>query len=162
MDLSKYKKGVFLLVNKELAEVPSLLKDGENFKMIVNGQVNNRQGLLVLTDMRVFWFAKRMFGGTDFSEISLQKVAGASVRRDGISNKVSITYSGGSIDVLVADSKVANEFATETQVKEDVKQVALVQTDDLIDKLERLAALKEKGILTESEFLNQKAVLLNS
>ncbi|MDU6539582.1 SHOCT domain-containing protein [Mixta calida] len=33
--------------------------------------------------------------------------------------------------------------------------------DDLISKLERLAQLKEKGILTEEEFLQQKQRLLN-
>jgi hypothetical protein len=33
-------------------------------------------------------------------------------------------------------------------------------TDDVVAKLERLASLKEKGILTEDEFQMQKAKLL--
>ena len=35
-----------------------------------------------------------------------------------------------------------------------------VDTDDVISKLERLAKLKEQGILTEEEFLVQKAKIL--
>jgi len=36
------------------------------------------------------------------------------------------------------------------------------ETDDIISKLERLAALKEKGLLTQNEFDTQKAKILQS
>ncbi|MEM7656046.1 MAG: SHOCT domain-containing protein [Bacteroidota bacterium] len=36
------------------------------------------------------------------------------------------------------------------------------EEDDVITKLEKLASLKERGILTEEEFLAQKAKILNS
>ena len=37
---------------------------------------------------------------------------------------------------------------------------AMPSSDDVIDKIERLAALRAKGILTEDEFAAKKAELL--
>lgn len=38
--------------------------------------------------------------------------------------------------------------------------VQTFRTNDYIDKLEKLAQLKEKGIITEEEFENKKAIIL--
>ena len=41
------------------------------------------------------------------------------------------------------------------------KDDAAPQADDVVSKLERLAALKSQGILTDEEFLDQKRKILN-
>ncbi|MBS3938793.1 MAG: SHOCT domain-containing protein [Peptococcaceae bacterium] len=41
------------------------------------------------------------------------------------------------------------------------KDNAAPQADDVVSKLERLAALKSQGILTDEEFLDQKRKILN-
>ncbi|MFE6764828.1 SHOCT domain-containing protein [Streptomyces sp. NPDC057689] len=54
-------------------------------------------------------------------------------------------------------------FAEQEAAQQPVQpapQPAAAQGDDIIGQLERLAALKEQGVLTEAEFEAQKARLL--
>lgn len=164
MDIQPFKRGEFLFVNKELDELLSKLNQNEHLRMVISGQSNSRAGLLVLTDIRIFWYAKRMFGGSDFQEVPLAKIGGASVSRSGITNKLKVTYTGGSIEVSVSSNAVATEFAAAIQTPISVQPITVPQneTSDIISKLERLAALKEKGILTDAEFAAQKSALLNA
>jgi hypothetical protein len=164
MDLSNYKRGTFLMVGKELEELPSKLREGENINQIICGQMNSRQGILVLTDIRVFWFAKRTFGGADFAETPISKIGGANVKREGISNILAISFSGGNIEVKVSESKTAAEFAAaiSNQPSPSPQIAPHQQTSDLISQLERLAALKSNGILTDEEFAQQKAKILSA
>ena len=46
-------------------------------------------------------------------------------------------------------------------MQESASARASADTDDFISKLERLAKLKEQGILTEEEFQAQKMKILN-
>lgn len=164
MDIQPYKRGEFLFVGKELDELPSKLTQTEQLRMVVSGQSNKRSGILVLTNTRIFWYARRNFGGSDFQEVLLSKVGGASVSRSGIANKLEVTFSGGSIEVSISSNSAANEFAAAVQSLFESNPNFVsnnLPPDDIITKLERLAALKDKGILTDVEFAAQKKILLS-
>ncbi|WP_330455124.1 MULTISPECIES: SHOCT domain-containing protein [unclassified Streptomyces] len=57
-------------------------------------------------------------------------------------------------------ARFAEQEAAQQPVQPAAPQPAASQGDDIIGQLERLAALKEQGVLTEAEFEAQKARLL--
>lgn len=56
-------------------------------------------------------------------------------------------------------NRTENEFR---ENKASSKEEKTVLTDDISVQLERLAALKDKGILSEEEFASQKAKILEN
>ena len=57
-------------------------------------------------------------------------------------------------DILLREKKILNKFRGEE--KEDIK----FSDDDVFAQIEKLASLKEKGLISEEEFNQKKTVLL--
>lgn len=67
--------------------------------------------------------------------------------------------------MAIADSKTYQEItglAMHVGSVEAKEEVAVSKQDDVVDKLERLAKLKEQGVITEEEFQEQKKRILAS
>ena len=63
-------------------------------------------------------------------------------------------------DVRLFGDFVRNKISSKDNAKSDSKSI--IEDEDVISKLERLAVLKEKGILTDEEFISQKMKILDS
>ncbi len=91
-----------------------------------------------------------------------------------IFGKITIFASGNRAEIDQVEKKRTRTFAEYARSKisagSSIEQpqsttqanVAVDSADIMIEKLERLATLKDKGILTEDEFLAQKEKILNS
>lgn len=117
-------------------------------------------------------------GGKDgFEMLPLSAITGLSLRKDGLSHQmVVVQTAGGAIEFRVsrynaADFRLAviNQMqinaATPTKVEIQNVPVAPVQAApafDLADQLQKLASLRDAGILTEDEFQAKKTQLLEN
>ncbi|MCM0757404.1 SHOCT domain-containing protein [Sporomusa sphaeroides DSM 2875] len=68
--------------------------------------------------------------------------------------------------IAKSDTKTYQKFVTFVMANppaavQELAASSIENDDDIISKLERLAKLKEQGILTEQEFAEQKAILLS-
>lgn len=84
-------------------------------------------------------------------------------KEDGIENTIIFEATSGILGSSVGTLTSAIMKARQEYAKEhpDVNQSQHAQSTDTISQLERLASLKEKGILSEEEFQSQKGKILN-
>ena len=130
---------------KEINELPQILAENEKIDHIIQGTYNNGNGILVSTNRRLVFIDKGMIYGL--------KVLG----------KVKIHTSGNiaSIDnVEKASSRIFAEFVRDKLSKPNEPIVQNSQEPNILEQLEKLGKLKDSGILTEAEFSEQKAKLL--
>jgi len=123
----------------------------------------------VCTDKRFICITYKSSFSTDVADISYSKIS--SVKIDsGIGNdELEIFMSGNKIKVKYTGKERAKEMYTYLQGKllqadknNCAPQSSNGTTENKIDQLERLAKLKEQGILTEQEFALQKQLILSS
>lgn len=165
-----------LLGRKEIKELPSILWENELPEAIIQGMYNNGLGILVCTNSRLIFIDKGMFYGLKVEDFALKNISSIQYETGMLMGKVTIFASGNRADIEQTDKKFARDFAEYVRSKiallssdsssnmgippatNDVKNT----TDVMIEQLERLAILKEKGILTDDEFTTQKTKILNN
>jgi hypothetical protein len=81
---------------------------------------------------------------------------------DAVADIVERASSGGGIDVEAMQRQIREQFAPGGAAAPDLSAFfpTAARPEDPVDKLAKLAELKEKGLLTEEEFNSQKARIL--
>lgn len=168
-------------IEKELEYLPETLIDGEQVLTFISGYVNskpaetkyyeNKYWLIALTDKRViFLYRGGLFSvQTRLTMIDLDKVVAISVVGDTDAKYGSMVIkdvvSVKRIDMVVnkAIFTFANKLRDAIEAKKNAlqpKQTPALSGDDVVTKLEKLAAFLEKGIITQEEFAQEKLKLL--
>ncbi len=150
---------------KEIRYLPDVIDEEEEIKAITSGLHEGNTWLIVITTRRILFLDKGMIYGLKQMEMPLTQITS-------VSHKTGLMF--GDIEIYTAGGKKK----IETISKRDVPKVAAILSDlikqvhynrnpsqpsqqpDIVSQLEKLAELKEKGILTEEEFLAQKAKIL--
>jgi len=154
---------------KELSYLPEVLTDGEEIIAFSSGLMDGNTWLITLTDKRIIFLDKGMIYGLEQTVINLDKI-------NSISGKTGIIFG----EIFIEDG--AKERHIDNVWKKTVKpftnlvmeaienhrnklhspQVVQQQTieEDPYAKLEKLAGLKDKGIISEDEFNAAKQKLL--
>ncbi|AOK57258.1 PH domain-containing protein [Burkholderia stagnalis] len=155
---------------KELNHLPEILMDGEQVLAFSSGLMDGNTWLIVLTDHRVLFLDKGLIYGLKQISINLDKVNSVSgttgimfgeIRiEDGASER--IIKNVWKKTVVPFTNKVRDAIREYTRASHPAAAPAPTSADDVVSKLERLAALKERGILTDAEFAEQKAKILAS
>lgn len=123
-------------------------------------------GLLFLTDKRVIFYAKQTFGryeelvfpyGQINSVYSKKGIIGDRVDITAISDAVTIDYIPKR-DGKIVVGKIREMM--EIMKKPQVTVQSTAPTVDIADQIEKLANLKDRGILSEEEFERKKTELL--
>lgn len=146
-----------------------LLGDNEDFFYILEGYTylieddKRYKGLIILLNDRIVLVLRRLLLSARSKIIYLNKINSIEYYQDGL------TAEG----IKIVDSQEKFYFHVE-QTQDEImafiaKTHSLIQetynkklnNEDFIFKLERLAALFEKGLLTQEEFEQQKSKLLN-
>jgi len=157
---------------QEIKELPSLLFDDEKLLGLIEGTLENINGknvggwgLVIATDKRVIFFRKSIIGTITKEETPVSKITSASYRKGLMLSKISITTSNNDSVVDWCNNSAAEDFInillnlihnynnTPTQLS--------TNPNDPLSRLEKLFELKQKGILTEDEYIEQKRKILN-
>ncbi|MGZ2746386.1 PH domain-containing protein [Burkholderia stagnalis] len=145
--------------------------DGEQVLAFSSGLMDGNTWLIVLTDHRVLFLDKGLIYGLKQISINLDKVNSVSgttgimfgeIRiEDGASER--IVKNVWKKTVVPFTNKVRDAIREYTRASQPAAAAPVAPAaDDVVSKLERLAALKERGILTDAEFADQKAKILAS
>lgn len=160
------------LRKKELNYLPEVLEDKEQVLSFSSGFMDGRTWLITLTDKRIIFLSKGIIYGIEQVDINLDAI-------NTISGKTSILFGSIFIQDGTYERKIENvrkstvEPFTDIVMKamEDNKQPIKKPTvptkaqktiADPFENLEKLAALKEKGIVSEHEFNIAKRNLLDN
>jgi len=156
---------------KEIKELPKILQDDEELLYLTSGILDGNTWLIAATSERVIFLDKGMIYGLKQLETPLDKINSISQSTGLIFGEISI-WDGASKAVIKQCVKATVKPFVECvnnaikQMKEKNRTVvnnvinAATNEEDISVKLEKLAKLKEQGILTEEEFIQGKAKLL--
>jgi hypothetical protein len=157
----------------EMLELPGILAPDEKiygllegFLKHIHGRTEIGQGLVIATDHRIIFFRKGIFVGTVREEIPLSKISSASYRKGLIFCSISIVTANNDAIVEQCDKKSSEKFVNIVlDLIQNIQHINNPQLNmkhnDMTTKLEKLFELKNKGILTEEEYNQQKIKILN-
>lgn len=152
---------------KELNYLPELLLEGEQVLTFSSGIMDNNTWLIALTDKRIIFINKGLIFGVKHAIINLDKINGIEGSTGLLFGQITINDGAVVRKITNVWKKTVKYFVSKTleaidNLNKQKNEPAPAQTQavDVATQLEKLAALKEKGILTEEEFAAQKAKLL--
>jgi hypothetical protein len=148
---------------RELFHLPKILADGEQLLAFTSGLMENNTWLIALTDRRIVFLDKGMIYGLKQATIDLDKINAISGETAILFGKIKIEDGARERVIDNVWKKTVVRFTNRVRDAMEARhrpQPTLVRGDDRISKLERLAALKDKGVLTTAEFERQKAEIL--
>lgn len=160
----------FAFAMGEIVHLPNILDRGEKALSMAVGKVSDKTALAVATNLRVLFLEKGLMTHREsLTSFDLKAIQTVDMTKSAAGESLTITYSGmtavmtkiphGSGDALARAIRTAKaESAPEATA---TPSPAAVQQPDVIGQLERLAALRSQGILTEEEFQEQKSGLLS-
>lgn len=170
--------------SKEVSHLPEILQDDENIKYLTSGIMDGTTWLIVCTQKRIILVDYGMFFGVKQSEMALENVNSVSYQTGLIFGSIEIWHGGARMLIENCEKQTVKPFCdavnaaikelkfpsqkqsqnqqVQTQTQKVVETKKSSSTEDFISQLERLAALKEKGILTDEEFAEQKARILGA
>lgn len=158
-----------LLTRRELACIPQVLGEGEQVLAFSPSCLVDSLWLLLLTDERILFLDYRLSSGLRQTTIDLDKVNAITAAAGFVLGTIRIQ--DGAVEREFDHLKVRTVWPFVEKAREAIQarkrnwgyaRASANDTDDeLLTKLERLAALRDKGILTDDEFAQQKARLLS-
>jgi len=152
---------------KELLNIltPNEIVEKADSGYLKEGKGNTGNGLLVATNYRLIFIDKPMLGfGIKMEDFPYKNISSVTLDTGFLKSVIKIICSGNTAEInLISGAKEFSEFIRRKTFEMDNqtnKQSNIIVEDNILEKIEKLAVLKEKGILTEEEFISQKAKLL--
>ena len=161
-----------LFGRREIKELPNILWDSEQIHAVVQGVYDSGQGILVSTDRRLIFVNKGMIYGLKVEDFPNEKITSIQYETKLLMGSITIFASGNKAVVsAVVPKDQVRAFAEGVRARLAAGSASAATppsasggstVDGMVDQLEKLAVLKEKGILTEEEFAAKKKQILLS
>lgn len=151
---------------KELKHLPEVLADGEQVLAFTSGIMDGNTWLITLTDRRVIFLDKGLLYGLKQSSIELDKINAVSGKTGMLFGDILIQDGGNERKITNVWKKTVVAFTNKVRDamhgrKQPVAAQGAPAGEDFISRLERLGALRDKGVLSQDEFEAQKAKILS-
>jgi hypothetical protein len=132
---------------------------------IVSGSYEGGLGVLVATNKRLVFVDKGMLWGSKVEDFPYDKITSIQYDTGMLMGTIKIHASGNKADIQNVSKIWTKDFADFVRLKISSKTNVLPETAqpavDMLSQLERLAKLKDQGILTDEEFNEQKTKIFN-
>jgi len=151
---------------KEFFHLPKILNASEQPLAIASGMMDGNTWLITLTNHRIIFLDKGMIFGVKQVDVNLKNVVSVGGKTGVLLGEISISTSGQNYTIKNVQKGTVVPFtnlinATCNALDEKPRSAENSSPTDVVSQLERLAALKEKGILSDEEFQQQKQRILN-
>lgn len=160
-DIKKLNSKVDILSKgkKEINELPEILTSDEKIDNILWGiNLKKGPGILVSTNYRLIFISAGSI--VNIEDYPLDKISSIECSTLILFGEIKIHTNSNVSKIENIEKESAKEF---TQfVRDKIFKSTSNTESNIIDQLEKLAKLKENGILTEEEFNEQKKKLLNN
>jgi hypothetical protein len=150
---------------KERNYLHEIMAPGERIYAMTSGILDGNTWLVTVTDNRVLFLDKGMIYGLKQMEFPLSQISAVSYKSELFYGNIEVSTAGGKKLISRITKKDVQKVA---QIISDLinksREHAQETTDgtqsDVVSQLERLASLKQRGILSNEEFAQQKAKIL--
>lgn len=157
---------------KEFFHLPKILNADEIPLAVASGMMDSNTWLITLTNQRVIFLDKGMFFGVKQVDVNLNNIVSVGGKTGLLLGEITISTSGQNYTIknvaktsVIPFTNLVNETrnkSSSTSNNVSTKPVEAQSFDDKMSKIERLAEMKEDGILTDEEFQQQKQRILSS
>jgi hypothetical protein len=149
---------------KEIRHLHNILRASERVAAIGQGRYGSKQGLVVLTNERLFFYEKSLLTLETLQEFPLRQITSLGTQKQRTGETLVITVAGNASEISQmfhgqAD-EIARQFRRLSDASASATQVADPLTSDPIHQLERIAALRDQGIISDAEFEAKKVELM--
>ncbi len=149
----------------ELRQLRNLLSPTETVLELGQGVWDGDQGIIILSDERLFFFDKTLTG-TTMLEFPLSAITSVTVGKKMTGETLAITVAGnvstitrmmhGQADAISRSFRQSKVMPTSTAAPAPAASIGPSDADELA----KLADLRDRGILTDGEFQAKKAQIL--
>ena len=156
---------------REIKVLPDILWEDEVLERVVQGLYNNSIGILCATNKRLVFVDKGLIYGLRVEDFPHDKITSIQYETGLVFGKITIFASGNKVDIRQIEKKQAKEFGDYVRARitgkskhasiSEEKTIPISMTmEEKLSALERLAKLKEQGILSETELQAEKAKIM--
>lgn len=150
---------------KEIKELPNILWEDEKLEKMVQGFYEKGNGILVATNKRLVFVDKGLFYGLRVEDFPYDKISSIQYETGILWGKIIIFASGNKAEIKNVQNAQVKSFgdyvrARISKIHEHASIPKQGDNNDITIQLEKLATLKEKGIITEEEFNAKKKLIL--
>lgn len=153
---------------KEFYHLPAILADDEYPLAVASGLMGGNTWLITLTNYRIIFLDKGMVYGLKQVTIDLDSIVSVGGRTRMMTGNITLSTAGQNYTIENVMKGAVTPFTNMVNTaRENLhKQPAAARacsaqySHDVITQLEKLAALKERGILNDQEFCAQKEKIL--
>ncbi|HET7657513.1 MAG TPA: PH domain-containing protein [Bacillales bacterium] len=155
------------MVNRHVKFLVTVLDDDEEVEKIASARIDDMSGVLAATGHRLVFVRKGLFSSeTYFEDFPYEKIQSIHYKMARPTHTLSVVTLGRTVDLtgIPTDEEVLIDLVKFIQKKiEDFSTSTSSNPSqaDWVSQLEKLAKLKEQGILSEEEFQEQKDKLLD-
>lgn len=159
---------------KNLLELKQHLESGENIKHTVFGAYESkilgsdtaRNGILVATDKRLIFYAKKMFG-FDMEVFPYSNISSIELNKELMGHKITLFATGNKIKVKWIHSNTVSMFVDFVRSNigkqsEAITQITQVNQKSAVEQIKELKELLDMGIISQQEFDVKKQKLLDT
>lgn len=161
--------GTFI-TKKEVAHLPKILTDDETVLALTSGLMDGNTWLAVVTQKRIVFLDKGMIYGLKQRETPIEKISSIEQATGMVFGSISIWDGASRMEIKNVMKRTVRPFVKAVNRARDALKSSEAQRQttpqssgvDVATQLERLAALRDQGILTEDEFKEEKRKVLSS
>ena len=153
---------------RELKNLASHLHDGETVRIIAQGSYEGKQGIVALTDVRLLFLFHGIVGRAK-EDFPLRLISSVQTKSGFGSGELKIFVSGNNAvisGVITSDLEpladaVRAELAAQHSASKSTAPSAAAPASDPFESMQKLASLRDAGILSDEEFETKKKDLLD-
>lgn len=157
---------------REIRELPNILWEDEIIEKMIQGTYGEVSsiGVLVATNKRLVFVDKGLIYGVRVEDFAYDKITSMEYKKGLVLGQIMMYSAGNRAQITNCDKAQVQPFVEYVRARTSGRAAhasapppaePVVSNDsDALSRLERLAALKERGILTDEEFSAQKRKIL--
>lgn len=153
-----------IFARKEIHELPDILLADEKIVYLVEGRnkLNNHHIILVATDRRLIFVDKEFMYGLKVEDFSYSKISSIQYETAFLLASIDIQITDDIVEIDGVGKYHAELFCEKVRefMSHPEESIQNKSEPSVLDQLEQLGRLKEFGVLSEEEFLEQKKKLL--
>lgn len=171
--IKKTSPGTVSFLSPEIKELSVLLMNDEIIEKAYSGRIEyigskkgkTNHGLIVATNYRIIFIYKPFLGfGMQMEDFAYDKITSISLDTGFLKSKIRVSCSSNTtiIDIMGGAKQLSEFIRQKTIQKPSVQQVHLHSDTGtgVLEQIEKLASMKEKGIISNEEFETMKQKLM--
>jgi hypothetical protein len=163
-ELEKLDISPTIFARKEIRELPDIISKEEKIVYLVEGRnkINNHHIILVATDRRVIFVDKEFMYGLKVEDFSYSKISSIQYESALLLASIDIQVTDDIVEIDGVGKYHAELFCEKVRdfMSRPEEYIQPKSEPSVLDQLEQLGRLKESGVLSEEEFLEQKKKLM--